>query len=64
MKLLKPELVRHEMSVLQRHFKDKRDYVLKRLEGMGLEVVVSWNFRNSVGKAVDIGTDIREIVYS
>ncbi|KAF8446646.1 pyridoxal phosphate-dependent transferase [Terfezia claveryi] len=37
-KLLKPELVRHEMSVLQRHFKDKRDYVLQRLEDMGFEL--------------------------
>lgn len=40
-KLLKPELVRHEMSILQRHFKDKRDYMLKRLEDMGFKLAVS-----------------------
>ena len=52
MKLLKPELVRHEMSVLQQHFKDKRDYVLKRLEDMGLKLAVSWHFRNFLEKVV------------
>lgn len=39
--MLNPEIVRHEMSILQRHFKDKRDYVLKRLEDMGFKLAVS-----------------------
>ncbi|KAF8476189.1 class I/II aminotransferas-like protein [Kalaharituber pfeilii] len=37
-KILTPELVQNEMAVLQRHFRDKRDYMLGRLEKMGLRV--------------------------
>lgn len=32
---LEPEKVTKEMAALQRHFKDKRDYVLRRLKAMG-----------------------------
>lgn len=41
-KLLEPGLVRHEMVVLQRHFRAKRDYVLGRLGEMGIELAVSF----------------------
>lgn len=33
--MLEPSLVRSEMTALQRHFRDKRDYVLKRLGEIG-----------------------------
>lgn len=33
--MLEPDKVSHEMKALQRHFKDKRDYVIERLKGMG-----------------------------
>lgn len=33
--MLEPARVRAEMRALQRHFRDKRDYVLERLRGMG-----------------------------
>lgn len=36
--MLEPEKVRNEMKALQRHFKDKRDYVLGRLEGLGFKI--------------------------
>ncbi|KAG8626669.1 hypothetical protein KVT40_005614 [Elsinoe batatas] len=36
--MLEPTKVRHEMRALQRHFKDKRDYVLGRLRGMGFKI--------------------------
>ena len=36
--LLKPEHVEAERLALQKHFKHKRDHVLKRLEQMGLKV--------------------------
>lgn len=49
-KLLKPDLVRHEMSVLQKHFKDKRDYVLKRLDEMGIDLAVSVFFYIGIGE--------------
>lgn len=35
--MLEPDKVSHEMKALQRHFKDKRDYVIDRLKGMGFE---------------------------
>ena len=38
--LLEPERVMAEKIALQRHFKHKRDHVLKRLEDMGLKVSV------------------------
>lgn len=41
MKLLEPKLVRHEMSVLQAHFMNKRDFVLGRLKEMGFKMAVS-----------------------
>lgn len=41
-KLLEPGLVRHEMVVLQRHFRAKRDYVLGRLGEMGIGLAVSF----------------------
>ncbi|KAH9816361.1 Aminotransferase class I and II [Teratosphaeria destructans] len=34
-KMLEPANVRHEMQALQRHFRDKRDYVVGRLTEMG-----------------------------
>jgi aspartate/methionine/tyrosine aminotransferase len=37
---LEPDLFRNEAKCLQRHFKEKRDFVLKRLEEMGLKVRV------------------------
>ncbi|CEG84157.1 hypothetical protein RMATCC62417_18002 [Rhizopus microsporus] len=40
---LAPEVYRQEAKALQRHFKEKRDYVLKRLEEMGLKVRVPPN---------------------
>ena len=39
---LKPEMVRNEMAVLQRHFRDKRDYVLERFSRMGFDMKVRW----------------------
>ncbi|KAF2460581.1 pyridoxal phosphate-dependent transferase, partial [Lineolata rhizophorae] len=36
--MLGPPAVRNEMRVLQRHFRDKRDYVVGRLEAMGLKL--------------------------
>ncbi|CRK33266.1 hypothetical protein BN1723_019834, partial [Verticillium longisporum] len=33
--MLEPELVKREMIHLQTHFRDKRDYVVKRLREMG-----------------------------
>lgn len=40
---LAPEVYKQEAKALQRHFKEKRDYVLKRLEEMGLKVRVPPN---------------------
>lgn len=36
--MLEPAKVRNEMRALQRHFRDKRDYVIKRLREMGFDV--------------------------
>jgi len=36
--MLKPELVKKEMQALQRHFRDKRDYVVSRLRSMGFNI--------------------------
>ncbi|ETI20664.1 hypothetical protein G647_07006 [Cladophialophora carrionii CBS 160.54] len=36
--MLEPALVRREMAALQRHFKAKRDYVLKRLSEIGFRL--------------------------
>jgi len=36
--MLEPNKVRNEMKALQRHFKDKRDYVLHRLETFGFKI--------------------------
>lgn len=36
--LLDPDFVEQDAQVLQHHFREKRDYVLKRLENMGIEV--------------------------
>lgn len=36
--MLEPDKVRHEMVALQRHFRDKRDYVLGRLRDMGFDL--------------------------
>lgn len=36
--MLEPTKVRNEMKALQRHFKDKRDYVLGRLESLGFRI--------------------------
>lgn len=36
--MLDPANVRHEMKALQSHFRDKRDYVLGRLEKMGFKL--------------------------
>jgi aspartate/methionine/tyrosine aminotransferase len=33
--MLEPELVKNEMVHLQRHFRDKRDLVVRRLREMG-----------------------------
>jgi aspartate/methionine/tyrosine aminotransferase len=33
--MLEPSLVRKEMQALQHHFREKRDYVVKRLRDMG-----------------------------
>ena len=38
--LLKPEVYRNEAKYLQHHFRAKRDFVLKRLEEIGLKVEV------------------------
>jgi aspartate/methionine/tyrosine aminotransferase len=38
--LLNPEHVRRERVALQKHFKMKRDHVLKRLKAIGLEVEI------------------------
>jgi aspartate/methionine/tyrosine aminotransferase len=38
--LLNPEHVRHERVALQKHFKMKRDHVLKRLKAIGLKVEI------------------------
>lgn len=40
-KMLEPDLVRNEMRVLQAHFRDKRDYVLKRLKEIGFKMKVT-----------------------
>ena len=40
MKFLDPVLMKNEMKALQRHFKDKRDYVVGRFEQMGLGLKV------------------------
>ena len=36
--MLKPDLVRKEMAALQKHFREKRDYVVKRLRTMGFVI--------------------------
>lgn len=36
--MLEPNKVLNEMKALQRHFKDKRDYVLRRLEDLGFNI--------------------------
>ncbi|KAI2642269.1 pyridoxal phosphate-dependent transferase [Xylaria nigripes] len=36
--MLEPSLVRKEMQALQRHFRDKRDYVVGRLRAMGFVI--------------------------
>lgn len=36
--MLEPEKVKREMKALQTHFRTKRDYVIKRLREMGLEI--------------------------
>lgn len=36
--MLEPTKVREEMKALQRHFRDKRDYVIKRLREMGFKI--------------------------
>jgi aspartate/methionine/tyrosine aminotransferase len=35
--MLEPDLVSREMAALQKHFKEKLDYVIERLEGMGFK---------------------------
>ncbi|KAK3624466.1 hypothetical protein LTR56_020997 [Elasticomyces elasticus] len=37
-KMLEPNNVRKEMKALQHHFRDKRDYIVKRLTDMGFEL--------------------------
>jgi aspartate/methionine/tyrosine aminotransferase len=36
--MLEPDLVKKEMIALQTHFRDKRDYVVKRLRDMGFDI--------------------------
>jgi aspartate/methionine/tyrosine aminotransferase len=36
--MLEPGLVQKEMVALQKHFRDKRDYVIKRLREMGFDI--------------------------
>ena len=36
--MLEPNKVLQEMKALQRHFRDKRDYVLRRLKEIGFEI--------------------------
>lgn len=36
--MLEPKKVREEMKALQSHFRDKRDYVINRLRGMGFKI--------------------------
>ncbi|KAK4640159.1 hypothetical protein QC761_604520 [Podospora bellae-mahoneyi] len=36
--MLEPSLVKKEMQALQQHFKEKRDYVVERLRGMGFTI--------------------------
>ena len=36
--MLEPTLVRKEMAALQRHFREKRDYVVQRLRAMGFVI--------------------------
>lgn len=36
--MLEPTKVRNEMAALQRHFRDKRDYVIGRLDKMGFKL--------------------------
>ncbi|RAL59891.1 hypothetical protein DID88_000518 [Monilinia fructigena] len=36
--MLEPNKVREEMKALQSHFRDKRDYVINRLRGMGFKI--------------------------
>lgn len=43
MPFLDPEVFKNEAKALQKHFKKKRDYVLDRLEKMGLKVHVPPN---------------------
>lgn len=38
--LLNPEHIQNEKIALQKHFKAKRDHVLKRLHDLGLDVKV------------------------
>ena len=36
--MLEPTLVREEMKALQRHFREKRDYVISRLRDIGFKI--------------------------
>ncbi len=36
--MLRPDLVRAEMIALQKHFRDKRDYVVQRLRSIGFVI--------------------------
>ena len=36
--MLEPDLVKNEMMCLQKHFRDKRDYVIGRLRKIGFEI--------------------------
>lgn len=42
--MLQPDLVVKEMAALQKHFKEKLDYVIERLQGMGFIFPVSASF--------------------
>lgn len=42
--MLEPDLVTREMAALQKHFKEKLDYVIERLTGMGFKFPVSQIF--------------------
>lgn len=42
--MLQPDLVLREMAALQKHFKEKLDYVIERLESMGFIFRVSLLF--------------------
>lgn len=39
--MLQPDLVAREMAALQKHFKEKLDYAIERLETMGFDFPVS-----------------------